>query len=101
MKEANGQKTKMKELAGPSVNAGLRQGGLSQGPARTRRSAKRAILSTKPYLDMLDVTEVCEKHTVARGSGFLPDPDMIRVHIVNAEILQGRKGCFRSLGTTQ
>lgn len=51
---------------------------------RTRRSAKRVIPSTKPYLDMLDVTEVCAS-TVVRGSEFLPVPS----DVVNVEILQG------------
>lgn len=92
---------KGKKLAGPSVNTGLLQGGRFQGPARTRRSAKRVIPSAKPYLDMFDVTEVCEKNTVSRESEFLFAPDIIRVHVVNAEILQGRKGCFRNSNTTQ
>lgn len=51
---------------------------------QTRRSAKRVIPSTKPYLDMLDVTEVCTS-AVVRGSEFLPAPS----HVMNVEILQG------------
>ena len=77
-REKMGQRRKkLKESATPSVNMALLQRGRVQGP-RTRRSAKRAIPATKPYLDMLDVTEVCTTR-VFRGGKFLPTPDTIEL----------------------